>query len=414
LLQVQLRPERIRVETGEFAGKPGHQRLEDVAYAVRGHAPVVGGYRLFLRPDGRRPRQVFRRGVHGDQALHADVFICPYRPAGRVGFIDIYLIGEQPPPLRVPLGARAVDGSELADPDRQVPLPHVPGHRLVLRFDGVFVHLSRIRTATGEARLGILMDRVHRVVEGGAEEGELPRIAIPVKEDDVLPVHGPDRRDCAAVEVHKRGARLVGRLVEHVVTRDLGTAGIPGRDRLPPHDRPVLKRPLLPEQRPVERVVAVPVVVLPARGGVQVDHGVKARRGARVDRSVKVREPLRPDLPGPHVVFPVAVVHRDTDAVQAERRDELRVLAAEEARQERVEEQLVAPLPEGPQHRLAMRGLRGRVAGDEVLHVEPSAYPHAPQPDGSTVLGDDRGAGRIEPFHRLTVPPISGPGAGAG
>src|SRR6516162_3927201 len=99
LLHVPAGAERVRVVSGELPGEPGHQRFQYVAHAVRRHAPAVGGDRRFPRPHRRGPLQPRGGRGYGDKPLHPDVLIGPDGPARLLLFVDLDLIGEQPPSL---------------------------------------------------------------------------------------------------------------------------------------------------------------------------------------------------------------------------------------------------------------------------------------------------------------------------
>jgi hypothetical protein len=147
-------------------------------------------------------------------------------------FVNLYLIGEQPPPLGVPLGAGTVDRAELADPGGHAVFPHVARHRPELRRDIVPADvptggLARVRAAVRRAGRRVLVDRVHRVRQRLAEPRELAGVPVAVEEHHVPAIDGPDGRDRAPVEVHERGTRGIGRLVQYVVARHLWPAGVP-------------------------------------------------------------------------------------------------------------------------------------------------------------------------------------------
>ena len=221
-------------------------------------------------------------------------------------------------------------------------------------------------------------------------------------------VDGAHRGGEPRVERADDRARLVGRLVHQVVARHPRVAAVAVGDRLPQMHDAVLEVRVLPEQRPVGRVVRVPVVVLPARQGVQVDDAVDPVRGARRDRPVEVAEAVLDDLERPRVGLQVAVVDRDAHAVEAEPGEERGVGLAVELRQQPLEEEAGALLPEHVADRRAHHRLVRGVARDEVLHVEPAADVHARQADGVAAVVDDaaavgaEGAGRLL-WHRITV-----------
>nr|WP_234314546.1 hypothetical protein [Streptomyces sp. NRRL F-5135] len=150
---------------------------------------------------------------------------------------------------------------------------------------------------------------------------------------------------------------------------------------------------MAPEEREVGGVVGVPLVVLGAGQGVQVDDGVDAVPCAQIDHSVELCEALLADLERAGVVLEVAVVDRQAQAVDVLGGEQRGVGLVEEGRQEPVEEQAVAAvtdhLPYGGTH----RGLIARIAGDEVLHVHPAAEADAAEPDRGAVVRLQPGAG---------------------
>ena len=150
-------------------------------------------------------------------------------------------------------------------------------------------------------------------------------------------------------------------------------------DRLPQVHDPVLEVAVLPERGDVGGVVGVPVLVLGAGQGVQVDDRVDAVPAERLDGPVEVTEPVALDLERPGVVLEMLVAHGDPGQVEPGLLEERRVRLAEELGEQAVEEPVrpvvadhLADLP--PHQRLV-----GGVPGDEVLHVEPAAEAHPAQ-----------------------------------
>jgi Carboxylesterase family len=63
-------------------------------------------------------------------------------------------------------------------------------------------------------------------------------------------------------------------------------------EALPQPDGPILKLPMLPEQRDMGRVTGMPVLVLAARESVQINDGVHAMPGTRIDGAIQlIRSP---------------------------------------------------------------------------------------------------------------------------
>jgi hypothetical protein len=131
------------------------------------------------------------------------------------------------------------------------------------------------------------------------------------------------------------------------------------------------------------------VLVLAAGHGVQVDDAVDAVLGAQSHDRVEALEARLEQLEGTVIALEVAVVHRDPHAVDAEAGEETRVAVLEEARQHAVEEASGAQRSEHRGHGGPHLALRGRIAGDEVLHVHPAAEAHAAQHDARALGIDD-------------------------
>ena len=87
------------------------------------------------------------------------------------------------------------------------------------------------------------------------------------------------------------------------------------------------------------------MLVLAARHGVQVDHGVEPGVRAGADRRVEALETFREQLERRGVVLEVALVDRQPDAVGAQVRERPRVLGREEGVEQAVEEALRPALP---------------------------------------------------------------------
>ena len=94
--------------------------------------------------------------------------------------------------------------------------------------------------------------------------------------------------------------------------------------------------------RHVRGIVAVPVLVLPARQGMQVDDSVKPMPRKGFDGPVEAGESC--------LGLEMAVVHRDPYRVEPERGQQRRVRLAEEPVKELVEERLVGLIPHGLPH----------------------------------------------------------------
>jgi hypothetical protein len=180
----------------------------------------------------------------------------------------------------------------------------------------------------------------------------------------------------------------VGRFVHDVVPGDGGVAPVMRGESLPQVHGPVLEVPVGPEPRLVRLVVAVPVLVLRAGQCVEVQDRVQAVPPAVPDGPVEQREPLLLQLERPGIIFEMPVVERDADRVQAEGGEVACVGVVEEDRHEPVEEGLVELRSEHPAQHPPVLRLGARVAGEEVLHVQPAADVVPAQ--------DDRLAGAVD------------------
>ena len=76
--------------------------------------------------------------------------------------------------------------------------------------------------------------------------------------------------------------------------------------------------------------VGVPATILAARRGVHVEDGVNALSGTGLDYPIQLNETFLFQDPWVHVIFEVAIVNCDTDAVQPQGPEEDRVLVPEE------------------------------------------------------------------------------------
>jgi hypothetical protein len=111
---------------------------------------------------------------------------------------------------------------------------------------------------------------------------------------------------------------------------------------------------------------------------------------------VEEPESLLAKLERMHVVFEVAVVHRQPHVIQSERGEERGVGVRVEDVEEPVEERPVGSVTERPAERVALERLRRRIPGDEALHVHPAAETDPAQDHGAAVGRRDPGAARLE------------------
>src|SRR4029078_10535474 len=112
---------------------------------------------------------------------------------------------------------------------------------------------------------------------------------------------------------------------------------IAARQRLPEMHDAILEVRVLPEERPMRRVVAVPALVLAAGQGVEIDDGVEPVPPAALDRPIEEPESGLLQLEGTSVVLEVTVAHGQPHDVESQRGDEGGVLVAEEHVQEAID-----------------------------------------------------------------------------
>ena len=376
----------VRVEVGELAR---HQVLDGLGHlgdADAVAAPLVDGEALLLGHEGVEAAPVGRVRADRDEALAADVLVHPQRPAGLVAVVEVELVAQDAAQPGVALLVAAVDRPELADQDRAVQRARVLRALEELRL-GL---LGAVVRAPPEPGRHVVVQRPHRVLERHLEHAEVGRVRVAVEEEDVVGVDRADGRDEAGVEGPDDLAGLVGGLVQQVVARDPGVVLVVRGHGLPEVDDAVLEVPVLPEGRDVRRVVGVPVLVLRARQRVQVDDRVDAVGGQQVDHAVEVAEAVRLDLERRRVVLEVLVADGDPDEVEAGLGQERRVRLVEEAGEQALEERGRPVGADDLRHLGPHQRLVGRVAGDEVLHVQPAAQADPAQQQGLPVGPDER------------------------
>ena len=340
-------------------------------------------------PDALHPRAI-GRGI--GERLEADVFVEPDGPTGAVMLVDLELVAQQMIAHGVGGGVAGVDGAELADPDVQPVLQHVLAALQELLFERLAVVVLAARhagigAAFHETGFGVVMVGVDDAGPGVAEHVEVLGVTVAFQEDQVVRVYGADGVYEAAVDRHDEGFARIVRFVDGVVPGDPGVVAIARGEGFPQVDGAILEMLVPPEERLVGRVVGVPVLVLVAGEGVQVNDGVDFVSGAQVNDAVEVREAALFDDEGVHIVFEVAIVDRDAYQVEAQRLDVLCVRLGEEVFEEAVEEELILRGAEDVAEGFALGFLVGGVAGDEVFHVHPAAEAEAAE--------DDRGAGGV-------------------
>jgi hypothetical protein len=107
-----------------------------------------------------------------------------------------------------------------------------------------------------------------------------PRVAL--HEEDMVKINPSDRGDDAVVESQQPRPLRVGGLVHGVVACDPGIPLVSTGNVLPKVDDAVLEVNVVPEGGVSGRVVGMPVLILAARAGMQVEDCVDSVLGALV------------------------------------------------------------------------------------------------------------------------------------
>src|SRR5918995_2441723 len=306
---------------GELLLEEPLEGLHDVPDTCISTTPGVDAEaRLLLQngSDALDPRRIWG-GVL--DSLQADILVRPEGPARAVAVVDLQLIAKEPVAHPVCLFVSQVDGPELADPQGYVMLEHVRAALQVSPFQNIFVNVLAARDTGVGATVYKAWQRV--VVVGIDDAGprltehvEVHRIAVAFEEDEVLWINGQDRLVEPPVEGHDELLARIGWLVYRVVASHPRVAPVAVGYVLPDVHSPVLEVPVSPEQRLVGRVVRVPVLVLVAWQGVQVDDRVDSMRRAQLYNPVQVPEALLSYLKGAHVFLEVTIVHGEPEQVQ--------------------------------------------------------------------------------------------------
>jgi len=152
---------------------------------------------------------------------------------------------------------------------------------------------------------------------------------------------------------------------------------------------PVLEVPVLPERGNVCGVVRVPMMVLRAGQGVQVDNREDAVAPERLDGPVKVAEAIGLDLERSRVVLEMLVANGDSCKVQPDLAEERRVGLIEEPGEETLEETLGPVVADRAPHLTPHQRLVRRISGDEVLHVQPTTQADAAKEQRLAVRGEE-------------------------
>src|SRR5215212_7100627 len=323
-LDLPLGPEREWFVVRELIGKQLLQRCHDVPDTCVSTTPGVDAEaRLLLQngSDALDPRRIWG-GVL--DSLQADILVRPNGPAHAVAVVDLQLVAEELVAYPVRLLIAQVDGPELAHPQGYVVLEHVRAALQESLLQNIPVNVLTARdTGVGatvyKAWQRVVVVGIHDARPRVPEHAKVNRVAVALEKDQVIRVDCQDRLVEAPVKGHYELLAWVGRLVYGVVASDPRVAPVALRYVLPDVHGPVLEVSVPPEQRFVGRVVRVPVLVLVARQGVQVDDRVDSLLRAQVYDTVQMPEAILSYLVGAHVVLEVPVVHGKPEQVQPER-----------------------------------------------------------------------------------------------
>ena len=240
---------------------------------------------------------VRRLAIHMHHPLIPDILIQPNTPADILLRVDPQLLLQHAIAalvrfLCIATGGRvSVHGPKLAVPHRHALFAHIRGLALegaaefrVLCFCAGIGRLAR----DGEALHGVIVARVDGVRERGLRKlSEVHGVGVAVDEEDMVRVDGADGFLGARVPPYEACVLWVGGLVEQVIACDCGVAGVVGGDGDPEGDGLVLEDAMLPEKGLRSAGVGVPVLVLAARDGVEVEDHVEVVLGADGDDAVE-------------------------------------------------------------------------------------------------------------------------------
>ena len=132
------------------------------------------------------------------------------------------------------------------------------------------------------------------------------------------------------IELYKAGMFWVCRLIHRVVACDPLFVLVMLGDFRPEPNQSILVVLVDPETSDVCAMVGVPSSILPSWCSVHIEDGVDTLLGAEADYAIKVSKPIFFQYSGIHVVLEVAVVDRNSNAVEAERLEEYGVILHEE------------------------------------------------------------------------------------
>ena len=244
----------------------------------------------------------------------------------------------------------------------------------------VLLWLALVATnAVGKPETAIVMDRVDRVGERAGETREVHAECVSFEEENVVGIDLADGRDDSVVEGQQTSPLLICGLVHGIETSDPRITFVPPSENLPKVDHSVLKVLVVPEGRVAGRVVAMPILVLATRARMEVQNGVDAVLGANVDYAIQMLEAFFFDVERVHVVFEVAVVEREAQAVEAKRSHKLGVLFCEEVLEKLVEEEVILLLTKNFQQSSANLTFATGEPIDEVLHHHPASQRCLPE-----------------------------------
>lgn len=181
--------------------------------------------------------------------------------------------------------------------------------------------------AVREAKSTVIVYRVYRVIEYLCKAGEVHAKCVALKPENVFGINIADSGDDAIVEGEQASPLDVGGFVEGVVSRDPRISLVSLRNNLPQVDDSILEMLVVPEGGVAGRVVGVPILVLAAGSGVEVENRVDFVLGALQEErlvgnktprnirgtydfncAIKMLEAFLFDYEGVHVIFEVVIV----------------------------------------------------------------------------------------------------------
>ena len=83
---------------------------------------------------------------------------------------------------------------------------------------------------------------------------------------------------------------------------------------------------MLPEECLLGWIIGMPILILVARGGMQVEDGVNLVVSADLDHPVKLFKAGLTNRHRVHIVFKMAIIKRQAHQIQAQRANEARIL----------------------------------------------------------------------------------------